>query len=73
MDENEIGTAVIETAISVHRRLGPGLLESVYEAVLQHELQQRGLQAERQVKNPALPGGASQINFSCSGALALSS
>jgi GxxExxY protein len=52
MDENEIGTAVIETAISVHRRLGPGLLESVYEAVLQHELQQRGLQAERQVIIP---------------------
>ena len=52
MDENEIGTALIETAITVHRRLGPGLLETVYEAVLEHELQERGLQVRRQVAIP---------------------
>ncbi len=49
MTENEIGTAVVEAAITVHRELGPGLLESVYETVLVHELQQYGLQVARQV------------------------
>jgi GxxExxY protein len=49
MTENEIGTVCIETAIGVHRELGPGLLESVYEIVMAHELGQRGLKVERQV------------------------
>jgi len=49
MKENEIGTIVVDAAIQVHRALGPGLLESVYEIVLAYELQQRGLQVERQV------------------------
>ena len=49
MTENEIGTICIETAIAVHRELGPGLLESVYEIVLAHQLGARGLQVERQV------------------------
>ncbi len=52
MKENEIGTAVVDAAITVHRELGPGLLESVYEIVLAHELSQRGLQVERQVVVP---------------------
>ncbi|MEW6360299.1 MAG: GxxExxY protein [Planctomycetota bacterium] len=52
MHENEIGTAVIEAAIAIHRELGPGLLETVYETVLAHELQQRGLQVKRQVSVP---------------------
>jgi len=47
MTENEIGTVCIETAIAVHRELGPGLLESVYEIVMAHELGQRGLSTER--------------------------
>ena len=34
MTENEIGTIIVETAIDLHRHLGPGLLESVYEMVL---------------------------------------
>lgn len=34
MTENESGRVVVDTAIAVHRELGPGLLESVYEAVL---------------------------------------
>ncbi|MFT5837072.1 MAG: GxxExxY protein [Candidatus Azotimanducaceae bacterium] len=38
MDENTIGTKLIEAAIEVHRELGPGLLESVYEAALAYEL-----------------------------------
>jgi hypothetical protein len=36
--ENEIGTIIVESAIAVHRELGSGLLESVYEAALAHEL-----------------------------------
>ena len=49
MHENQIGTIVLNTAISLHRELGPGLLESVYEAVLQRELLNRGLSCQRQV------------------------
>jgi hypothetical protein len=49
MDENDIGREVVDAAIAVHRELGPGLLETVYEVVLLDELQQRGLHAERQV------------------------
>jgi len=49
MTENEIGTIVIDAAIAVHRELGPGLLETVYEIVLARELQDRGLTVERQV------------------------
>ncbi|MBN2394104.1 MAG: GxxExxY protein [Anaerolineae bacterium] len=52
MKENEIGTIVVDTAIHVHRVLGPGLFESVYEVVLAHELQKRGLQVKRQVPVP---------------------
>ena len=49
MTENEIGKIVVDTALQVHRELGPGLLETVYEIVLAHELQERGLRVERQV------------------------
>jgi GxxExxY protein len=42
----------LETAISIHRELGPGLLESVYEIVLSHELKALGLHVERQVPIP---------------------
>jgi GxxExxY protein len=52
MNENEIGTIIIETAIDIHRKLGPGLLESVYEVILAHELEKRGLKTERQVRIP---------------------
>lgn len=49
MTENEIGTAVIGKAIEIHRELGPGLLETVYEVVLAHELRNLGLKVDRQV------------------------
>ena len=52
MTENEIGTIVIEMAIAVHRELGPGLLETVYEVVLVKELENRGLKVERQISVP---------------------
>ena len=57
MKENAIGTIVIGAAIQVHRALGPGLLESVYEVILAHELQQRGLQVARQVVVPIIYQG----------------
>ena len=47
--ENEIAGIVVDAAYHVHRKLGPGLLESVYEIVLAHELEKRGLKVERQV------------------------
>lgn len=49
MTENEIGKVVVDSAVTIHRDLGPGLLESVYEVILAHELGQRGLRVERQV------------------------
>jgi len=49
MTENEIGTMIIEAAIAVHRELGPGLLETVYEVILAREIADRGLKVERQV------------------------
>ena len=49
MRENEIGTVVVESAIEVHRCLGNGLLESVYESALSIELVDRGLRTECQV------------------------
>ena len=52
MTENEISKVVVDASIQVHRALGPGLLESVYEVVLAHELEKRGLQVERQVPVP---------------------
>ena len=57
MTENEIGTIVVDSAITVHRELGPGLLESVYEFVLARELADRGLKADRQVSVPIVYKG----------------
>lgn len=48
MTENDIGRHVIDSAVNIHRKLGPGLLESVYEIVIADELQQRGMRVERQ-------------------------
>ncbi len=52
MDENEIGRIVVDQAIRIHKELGPGLLESVYEIVLAHELREGGLCVHRQVPIP---------------------
>ena len=49
MDENSIGKEIVDAAIAVHRELGPGLLETVYEVVLLDEIRKRGFRAERQV------------------------
>ena len=48
MKTNDITQAILDASFHVHTKLGPGLLESVYEAVLAYELKKRGLRVERQ-------------------------
>lgn len=43
MHENEIADVILDVAFQIHRRLGPGLLESVYRAIMAFELRKRGL------------------------------
>ena len=52
MTENEIATIIVDSAFNVHKILGPGLLESVYEAALKYELQKRGLNVLQQLGIP---------------------
>ena len=49
MVENEIGKCMVDLAVQIHRQTGPGLLETVYETILAHQLRQRGFQLERQI------------------------
>jgi len=51
-DVNAVSGQVVDAALAVHKELGPGLLESVYETCLVHELQTRGLSVSRQVPLP---------------------
>ena len=52
MTENEIGDIIVNTAIRLHQKLGSGLLESVYEAILEKQFQNQGLSVQRQVAVP---------------------
>lgn len=52
MTENEIGGIIVDCSVKLHKDLGPGLLESVYEILLAHFLQEAGLNVERQVSIP---------------------
>ena len=52
MNENEIGTIIVDTAIDLHRKLGPGLMENVYEVIFMKYLINRGLNVQRQVSIP---------------------
>lgn len=61
-DLNKITEAIIGAAIEVHRELGPGLLESTYEACLAYELVERGLKIERQ---KALPVTYREVHLDC--------
>ena len=56
MTENEIAREIVDSAFRVHSMLGPGLLESVYEAVLAYELGKRGLCVVRQKPVPVVYG-----------------
>jgi GxxExxY protein len=57
MKSNEVTRADIGGAIEVHRTMGPGLLESAYEACLEHERLERGLRCERQKPLPVVYHG----------------
>ncbi len=57
--EEAIGKAVVDSAFRVHKELGPGLLEKIYEACLCYELDQKGLDARRQVDIPIVYGDMS--------------
>lgn len=52
MSENEIAKIIVDTAFHIHKALGPGLLESVYESALAYDLRQKGLKVEVQVPMP---------------------
>jgi len=52
MTENDIATRVIGVSIELHKKLGPGLLESAYEYALVFDLREVGLKVERQVPMP---------------------
>jgi GxxExxY protein len=52
MKENGIGTIIVDCALELHRNLGPGLLETVYEVTLARALERRGLVVQRQVAVP---------------------
>jgi GxxExxY protein len=52
MTENDIAKIIVDAALEVHRTLGPGLLETVYEEALAYEPRRRGLRIERQVELP---------------------
>ncbi len=57
MRENEITGKIVDAAFQIHTRLGAGLLESVYEAVMAYELKKRGLRFERQKPIPVVYEG----------------
>ncbi len=52
VNENEIGKIIVDCALNLHKELGPGLLETVYEVLLSHELELKGLRVKRQVQIP---------------------
>ena len=54
MTENELAKIVVDVAYQIHTRLGPGLLESVYQAVMLYELSKRGLDVEAEVPLPVI-------------------
>ena len=54
MTENELAKIVVDVAYQIHTRLGPGLLESVYQAVMLYELRKRGLHVEDEVPLPVV-------------------
>jgi GxxExxY protein len=57
MTENNITGIIVDCCVKMHKMIGPGLLESVYEEVLAHELRKKGLMVERQVGIPVIYNG----------------
>src|SRR5690554_1801712 len=56
-DEELIGRAIVNAAYNIHKELGPGLLEKVYEACMAYELRKNGLDVKRQVDIPIIYRG----------------
>lgn len=54
MTENEISKIILDCSFTIHKHFGPGLLESVYEEFLHHEIAKHGVQCERQVAVPVV-------------------
>ncbi|HMO15894.1 MAG TPA: GxxExxY protein [Pirellulaceae bacterium] len=57
MHENEIAKIIVDVGFDIHQQIGPGLLESVYEAIMMHELRKRGLRVVNQVPVPVVWDG----------------
>ena len=49
MDENRIGSVIVDTSVRLHQALGPGLLETVYETILARRLERQGFAVRRQI------------------------
>jgi GxxExxY protein len=62
VNHNEITGIVIDVAMQIHRKLGPGLLESVYQAILAYELGKRGIRVETEV---AIPVAWEDVHLEC--------
>ncbi len=62
MDINQITEAIIGAAIEVHKRLGPGLLESAYRACLAYELRKRGFEV---VEEKPVPVVYDEVKLDC--------
>ena len=60
---DELAKVVVDAGLKVHKALGPGLLESVYEHCLAHELQARGAPFQRQPASPAADGPAPAYGY----------
>jgi len=60
MDLEAVARAIVDSSYRVHKSLGPGLLEKIYESCLCYELQNAGCKVERQIKVPVKYG---DLNF----------
>ena len=54
MNENEISKIVLDCCFEIHKKLGPGLLESVYDDILYYELSKHNIKSQRQVAIPVI-------------------
>jgi len=61
LEHEELTGKIIGAAIEVHRQLGPGFIESIYENALVYELRKRGLQVEQQLETPILYDGNVEV------------
>ncbi len=61
LEFEELTGRIIGAAIEVHRQLGPGFIESIYENALVYELRKRGLKVEQQLEVPVLYGGNLEV------------